>query len=74
MIDASKHEPDPTGNGRPIVPLVLTDLSSRADAGRLKYDTLLRAGNGRDALIDAYQEACDLVMYLRQAIYERDGQ
>lgn len=29
--------------------------------------------NGRDALLDAYQEALDLVVYLRQVIYERDN-
>lgn len=29
------------------------------------------AHNGRDALVDAYQEALDLTMYLRQAIEER---
>jgi hypothetical protein len=29
--------------------------------------------NGRDSLMDAYQEALDLVMYLRQAIEERNN-
>jgi hypothetical protein len=41
--------------------------------GRRKYGTALEANNGRDALMDAYQEALDLAMYLRQAIAERDG-
>jgi hypothetical protein len=27
----------------------------------------------KSALVDAYQEALDLAVYLRQAIYERDG-
>lgn len=31
----------------------------------------LQAHNGRDPLVDAYQEALDLVVYLRQAIEER---
>jgi hypothetical protein len=31
----------------------------------------LRAHNGRDALVDAYQEALDLCVYLRQVIQER---
>jgi hypothetical protein len=31
----------------------------------------LQAHNGRNALIDAYQEALDLVVYLRQAIEEQ---
>jgi len=37
----------------------------------MKYHTYLLTHNGRDALIDAYQEALDLAMYLRQAIEER---
>lgn len=41
--------------------------------GLEKYGTKLEAFNGRDALMDAYQEAIDMVMYLRQAILERDG-
>ena len=73
-MDASKHEPEPTGCGKVILPLVEKDLKDRACAGMKKYGTLLRANNGRDSLMDAYQESCDLVMYLRQALYERDGE
>ena len=71
---ASVHEPPPTGNGAVVLDYVLKDLKSRSDAGLQKYGTRLRINNGRDALTDAYQEALDLVMYLRQAILERDGQ
>lgn len=53
--------------------LVIQDASDRDIVGQRRYGTRLRANNGRDALIDAYQEALDLVVYLRQAIYERDG-
>lgn len=67
------YEPPPVGEGTVILPLVLADLSERAKHGREKYGTMLRAHNGRDALVDAYQEAMDLVMYLRQAIEERGG-
>lgn len=55
----------------PIVDLVLADLNQRSKVGLRKYGTLLQAGNGRDALWDAYEEALDLAMYLRQAIAER---
>lgn len=72
-LPAATHEPAPTGNGTAILPLVLADLSARSAAGERKYGTPLRAFNGRDALMDAYQEACDLVMYIRQELYERDG-
>lgn len=65
---------EPTPNDWPPVrPLVLTDMTSKDMAGRVKYGTPLQPHNGRDALVDAYQEALDLVVYLRQAIFERDG-
>jgi hypothetical protein len=70
---AAVHQPDPKGRGRIILELVREDFELRAAAGLEKYGTELRAYNGRDALMDAYQEAVDLCMYLRQAMYERDG-
>lgn len=70
MNRAASHEPDPTGNGTTVLPLVLQDLKDRAEMGKQKYGTYLRTMNGRSALMDAYQEALDLVMYLRQEIEE----
>lgn len=55
----------------PIWELVQADMAERNDAGTAKYGTPLQAHNGRDALVDAYQEALDLCVYLRQAIEER---
>lgn len=64
----------PTPNGRPAVwPLVVADMQARDAEGRRKYGVPLQPFNGRDSLVDAYQEALDLVVYLRQAIVERDG-
>jgi hypothetical protein len=57
--------------GPDIVDLVQTDLGDRKRLGAERYGTPLRAHNGRDALVDAYEEALDLVIYLRQAIAER---
>jgi hypothetical protein len=65
-----KQSPPTESRHIPIVWLVTHDLERRAAEGRVKYGTLLRGFNGRDALTDAYQEALDLAMYLRQAIYE----
>lgn len=70
---AATAQPAPTGEGTPITPLVVADIQARSAAGEKKYGTVLRASNGRDALMDAYQEALDLCQYLRQALYERDG-
>ena len=63
--------PVPTA-GRPIWELVIEDMRARDRLGRQRYGTPLQAHNGRDALVDAYQEALDLAVYLRQAIEERD--
>lgn len=56
-----------------IQDLVMKDLLDRKMIGIKRYGTALQPHNGRDALLDAYEEAQDLCMYLRQAIYERDG-
>lgn len=53
--------------------LVKQDIEARNAEGIRKYGVPLKPGNGRDTLVDAYQEALDLVVYLRTAIYERDG-
>jgi len=70
---AATPEPVPTGNGQPVITEIIRDLLDRDKMGTKKYGTTLRAGNGRDALNDALQEALDLVMYLKQAIMERDA-
>lgn len=67
-------QPDPVPNSQPAVwGLVLKDMVDRDAVGRERYGTPLQGFNGRDALRDAYEEALDLVVYLRQAIYERDN-
>jgi hypothetical protein len=52
--------------------MVIADIEARKQVGLERYGTLLQAHNGRDALMDAYQEALDLAVYLRQALEERD--
>ena len=54
-----------------VITMVLADLTNRALEGNKKYGEPLKAHNGRNALWDAYQEALDLAMYLRQAIEEQ---
>jgi hypothetical protein len=82
--DLNTPEPAPQpGGGVDIWPLVcadaksmgvpdavLADMRARDAAGRCKYGVPLQAHNGRRPLVDAYQEALDLVAYLRQAIEE----
>ncbi len=71
---AAGTQPTPHGTGREITPLVIADMEARREFGTAKYGEGLTAFNGRDALQDAYQEALDLVVYLRQMIEERDAQ
>ena len=56
--------------GREIVPLVVADLVARREVGVAEYGVPLSAGNGRDALVDLYEELLDAVCYLRQALEE----
>lgn len=65
-----RPQPAPTGDGPEILPLVIADLTTRAEHGRKKYGTTLRANNGRSSLRDAKEEVYDLAMYLRQ--FEED--
>lgn len=70
----SLNDPQPMpagGEGPDIWALVVDDMKERNEVGRRKYGQTLRAGDGRDHLIDAYQECLDMAVYLRQEIEER---
>jgi hypothetical protein len=67
-------QPLPVVNDRPdIQSQVIADIQARRQVGIQRYGTALQPHNGRDALRDAYEEAIDLAMYLKQAMVERDG-
>ncbi len=73
MTTEHVEQPMPTRNGHvSIQSLVRNDLEAREQVGIQRYGTALQPHNGRDALRDAYEEALDLAIYLRQAIAERD--
>lgn len=75
MTDLLEQQPPPAANtSRPIWELVVEDMHARDQFGREHYGTPLQAHNGRDPLVDAYQEALDHAVYLRQAIEERSGE
>lgn len=65
MVDESRQQE--------VLPHVLKDLKERAEYGKYKYGTSLKTYNGRSALQDAYEEALDLVVYLKQALLEANG-
>lgn len=68
---AAVREPAPAPGTDEVLPHVVRDLQARSDYGTRHYGTPLMTDNGRDALTDAYQEALDLVMYLKQTLLER---
>lgn len=53
-----------------VIPLLVADMRERHEHGLKTYGTPLRAHNGRSHLIDAYQEALDLAVYLRGELVE----
>ncbi len=55
-----------------VLSKVIEDLKDRAIMGEKKYGTLLKTFNGRDSMTDAYQEALDLVMYIKQTLMEKN--
>ena len=66
-----EQAPPTQGTGPDCWELVLADMAERRQVGIEKYGKPLRPDNGRDALVDAYQEALDLCVYLRAAIEQR---
>ena len=50
--------------------LLAEDIRARREVGIQRYGTELQPHNGRDALRDAYEEALDLWVYLRQLVVE----
>ena len=61
----------PIRNDLPAVwDLVIADMQARDAEGRRKYLVPLQPMNGRNALIDAYQEILDLAAYVRQTMEE----
>lgn len=64
----------PTKNDHPdIQSMVIADIEQRRQVGISRYGTALQPFNGRDMLLDAYEEAMDLCIYLKGVMVERDS-
>ena len=70
--EAVRQQCAPHGEDVDITELLIHDLKSRSEMGKEKYGEVLKPFNGRDALIDAYQEVLDLAVYFKQLIFERN--
>lgn len=67
-------QPSPVkNNNKAIVDLVIQDMAERKKLGLERYGVALQAHNGRNAVLDAYEEALDLAIYLRQVLEEQDN-
>ncbi len=74
MRERPGGQPLPATNDLPFVQdAVIADIEQRRVLGIERYGAALQPFNGRDALQDAYEEALDLAVYLKQAILERDN-
>lgn len=66
------EQPAPVPNDRPCIQdMVIADIERRKKIGMERYGTLLQPHNGRDALLDAYEEELDKLQYMKQWIVER---
>lgn len=71
---AAQHEPEPivvSDDGPSIQDLVIQDMEARKQVGLQRYGTLLQTHNGRDSLMDFYQEILDAANYARQELERR---
>lgn len=68
-----EDQPPPKQGEKIVWRYVMRDLEERVAIGRNGYGMELMTNNGRDPLVDAYQEILDAALYIRQAILERDG-
>ena len=56
-----------------VFPALLADIHARNLVGQQVYRQELTTFNGRDALREAYEEAIDMTVYLKQALMEREA-
>jgi hypothetical protein len=68
-----EDQPKPIPNEKPnIADLVSNDIQERKRIGTERYGTPLQPFNGRNGLVDLYQELLDATQYIRQVIEEDD--
>ena len=68
-----KDQPAPDGGWDNVQALVREDLEARERVGTERYGRPLQLFNGRNAMVDAYQEVLDLACYLRQHLAEQEA-
>lgn len=71
-ITNTNYQPAPKPGGQVVYTELIKDIESRAEFGRSKYGQDLCTDDGRDTLVDMYQEALDLCVYFKKLLMERD--
>lgn len=70
IVDMQRRYKSTTPASRSITARVIEDMHERDRVGRERYGKPLTADNGRDQLVDAYQEILDASVYTRAAMAE----
>lgn len=66
-------QPNPVPGREAVTQAVITDLQEREQVGIRRYGRTLETFNGREALLDAYEEVLDLAQYIKQVLMEDDA-
>ena len=74
VMDPTLEQPKPHPSKGDVWAQVMEDMFNRRLQGIERHGGPLQPHNGRDALIDLYQELLDAVVYTRQLIEERKDQ
>ena len=69
-LDMNREQDDPKPGLQSVTDMVISDLQARRIASIPKYGSELKTYNGRNPMLDAYQELLDLVLYMRQLLAE----
>lgn len=74
VSSAVANEPDPVaeGDSKIVVEALVEALLERAEQGKETYGTYLRTHNGRNSLVDAFQEILDFTLYMTQFFLEQE--
>lgn len=70
MSHSCTEQPTPKGDGDRVYEYVVQDIFDRVKKGLSTYGTPLKTHNGRNALVDLYQELIDAVFYVKQVLLE----
>lgn len=69
--DMRKNPKPKKGKAKHTVDMVIADLKERKKAGKKKYGVAHQWDNGRNHILDAYEESLDQTVYLRAELEKR---